>query len=130
MILVDTSALYALVSASDEFHPQAREMYRAILEGGEEILATSYVLVETLALVHRRLGFEVLLTLYDSIEGVIETLWVDEPIHQQAWQDFAARRGQGLSFVDWTTVVAAGRLGATVFAFDSDFASENLSVIP
>ena len=39
-------------------------------------------------------------------------------------------RGQGLSFVDWTTVVASREIGAPVFTFDGGFANQGLPVVP
>ena len=34
-ILVDTSAIYAFISQSDQFHTQSRETYSEILERGD-----------------------------------------------------------------------------------------------
>jgi predicted nucleic acid-binding protein len=41
-----------------------------------------------------------------------------------------AREGRGLSLVDWTTVVVARKLNASVFAFDEDFTQEGIVSIP
>ena len=59
-ILVDTSAIYAFISQSDQLegHTQSRKTYSEILERGDRLYTTSYVLVEFTALIHRRLGFE------------------------------------------------------------------------
>lgn len=61
-ILVDTSAIFAIVSPGDRFHTQARDIYLELLERGDQLYTTSYVLVESSALIHRRLGFEPLRT--------------------------------------------------------------------
>ena len=55
-ILIDTSALYAMRSASDLFHARASSSYRRFVDGNVDFWTTSYVLVETVALLHRRLA--------------------------------------------------------------------------
>ena len=130
-ILIDTSALYAIRSSSDLFHYRAGSTYSRFADMDTELWTTSYVLVETVALLHRRLGFEVVEEFSDwCLEATIEILWVDDRMHDAAWQQFMAAQGRGLSFVDWTIVVASRQMGAPVFTFDGDFASEGLLVVP
>ncbi len=129
-VVVDTSALYALISARDVFHDAAKEAYERLLRDGRELWVTSYLLVEFGGLTERRLGFAPLKAFYDSANGVFETLWVDEEIHGQAWAELDRRSGQGLNFVDWTVLLAARQLDAAVFTFDEGFAKEGAVVIP
>ena len=129
-VLVDTSAIYALISTSDEFHSRASDIYTNLLDSGDELYTTSYILVETSALVHRRLGFEPLRTFIQSIAGVFKIVWVDRLTHEEAWGRMVARDGTQLSFVDWSTVVVAEKTRSMVFAFDADFLREGLSVLP
>ena len=130
-MLIDTSALYALRSESDLFHRQADAVYRLLESSTQELSTTSYALVETVALLHRRLGFDVVLEFSEWLrESNIEVIWIDERMHEAAWERFMERRGSGLSFVDWTIVVASREISAAVFTFDSDFADEGLAVIP
>lgn len=129
-VLLDTAALYALISSTDDFHQQAERTYRQLVAGDAELWITSYVFVEFGALVHHRLGFEPLNTFVESTEGVYETVWVDSGLHSQAWLEFQQRRGSGLNFVDWTTLIAARTLGARIFTFDTGFAIEGATVIP
>ena len=58
-VLIDTSALYAIRSATDLFHDRASAAFERLKDTNPELWATSYTLVETVALLHRRLGFEV-----------------------------------------------------------------------
>ena len=60
-VLVDTSAFFALCSASDLFHSKASLAYERLIDREQELWTTSYTLVETIALLHRRLSFEVVL---------------------------------------------------------------------
>lgn len=128
--IVDTSAFYAIVSQEDIFHPRAKQLYEAILDRAGEIHTTSYVLLETLAIVHRRMGFAAAKALADSVEPGVKVYWIDQTIHKEAWENMVARSGAGLSLVDWTTILVARRLGARVFTFDRAFAAERVLVIP
>ncbi|HZA22937.1 MAG TPA: PIN domain-containing protein [Dehalococcoidia bacterium] len=129
-ILIDTSAIFALLSPTDDFHTLARDTYTDLLDRGDQLYSTSYILVETSALVRRRLGFEPLKTFIESIQGVWDVLWVDRVAHEDAWRRMVGRNGSRLSFVDWSTIVAAENTRSTIFAFDQDFHQEGLMVIP
>ena len=128
-VLVDTSAFYALVSSGDEFHQQASATYADLLDRRVSLYTTSYVLVECMALVHRRLGFSTLQVFVNSIRDFVTVLWVDANNHWSSWDAMNERQGTRLSFVDWTTLMMAKLLDAKVFAFDDDFALEGLDVL-
>ena len=130
IVLLDTSAIYALFVSSDDFHERARDAFERLADREPDLLATSYTLVETIALVHRRLGFQVTSEIADWLDSTLEVYWVSPAVHKEAWTRFAAGQGRGLSFVDWATVVASRHLSARVFTFDPGFASQGLSVIP
>ena len=130
-ILVDTSAFYALRSATDLFHNRARVAYERLLDREQELWTTSYTLVETVALMHRRLGFEVVSAFSEwSRRSNLQVHWIDKRMHDEAWDRFMAEQGRGLSFVDWTTAVASRKIGAPVFTFDQGFVNQGLPVVP
>ena len=82
-------------------------------------------------MLHRRMGFKVVTEFSEwRLESNMQVLWVDDRMHDAAWQQFTAAQGRGLSFVDWTIVVASREMGTPVFTFDSDFANKGLSVVP
>ena len=72
LVLVDTSALFALHRAADEFHGRAWAEYERLLDHGLSFWTTSYVLVETVALMDRRLGFASVLDFEGWREAHIE----------------------------------------------------------
>ena len=129
-ILVDTSAIFALLSPDDRFHAQSRNAFSEFVERGDQLYTTSYVLVESSALIHRRLGFEVLRAFIQSIQGLWETIWIDRSTHETIWDRMRAKEGVRLSLVDWSVIVSAERTRSAIFAFDSDFSLEGLEVIP
>lgn len=130
-VIMDTSAFYALISSTDAFHTQAKSAYDRLLDWEWELWTTSYILVETSALVHHRLGFEPLKTFMETLlSGIARVLWVESTIHSEAWRRMVERQGKGFSLVDWTTVVAAEHLEASVFTFDRSFRQEGILTFP
>ncbi len=79
-VFVDTSALFAVLDADDQFHQRARAVWTNFLERGEDLITTSYVLIETFALVQHRLGMEAVRTLEEDILSVVHVQWVMKPI--------------------------------------------------
>lgn len=129
-VLVDTPALYAVLSPSDAFHSRAKSLYETLINGKAELYLTSYVLLETTTIVHRRLGFATLRKLMDAITPIIQVYWVDESVYEQAQDIMLSRNGVGPSLVDWTTILVAKRLSALVFTFDRQLEAEGLIILP
>lgn len=130
-VVVDTSAFYALISSSDAFHTQAKSSYGRLLDWEWQLWTTSYILVETSALVHHRVGFEALKTFMETIlSGIVHVLWVENTIHSEAWRRMMGRQGREFSLVDWTTMVVAERLKASVFTFDQGFRQQGILIFP
>jgi predicted nucleic acid-binding protein len=129
-VLIDTSVFYALTSEADSFHQRAIDTYERLVDWDRELWTTSYILVETIALIHRRLGYAALAQLTDSLGRHLQIFWIESTVHSEAWRRLAANQGVGMSFVDWTTALASTTLGAPVFTFDRDFVREGISVLP
>ncbi len=128
-VFVDTSALYALLDADDASHAAARRTFEG-LRGG--VLTThAYVVVESLALVSRRLGRAAALHLMDGLLPVIDVLPVDAALHALAMTAYRESSDIRLSFVDRTSFAFMRLHGIeTAFAFDADFARAGLLTIP
>ena len=129
-VVVDTSAFYTLVSETDEFHSDAVLAYESLMERDLGLWTTSYALVETIALVHRRLGFDTLSQLLSIIDSNVQIFWVESAIHSIAMREFTSSVGRGLSLVDWTIVLAARVKSAHVFTFDGGIVNRGLTVVP
>lgn len=66
-VFLDTSAVLAVLDADDQFHAPARDVWNDLVERAETMVCTSYVLVETFALVQSRLGMDAVRVLVDDI---------------------------------------------------------------
>ena len=125
-VFVDTSALLAFLDADDESHPEAVSHWHRLLDGiaaGEFQGVTHYgVVVETSALVQRRLGMDALERLHGVLLGALAVEWVDEVLHGRATAAMLGARHRRVSLVDWTSFELI-RTGAIHYAlaFDSDF---------
>jgi len=130
-VVQDTSAFYALVSSTDAFHFEAKSSYERLLDWEWELWTTSYILVEMSALTYHRLGFEPLKTFMETIvSGIVHVLWIENTIHSEAWRRMMRRQGREFSLVDWTTMVVAERLRASVLTFDQGFRQEGIRIFP
>lgn len=122
MTFVDTSALYALLDRDDAHHSEAARLWAELLRREEALLTSNYVLVESAALVQRRLGIDALRTLLGDLVPVVQVVWVDERLHDAACTALLASGRQDVSLVDWTSFEFMRRHGMRhAFAFDQDF---------
>lgn len=132
-VFVDTSALYAGLDADDAHHAEAAASLTRLFDGiGQGSLAgvtSGSVIVETTALVQRRLGMEAARALLDDILPLLSVVWVDESLHTQSVTAFLAANRKHLSLVDWTSFVVMRRLAVDeALAFDDDFADQGFSL--
>jgi len=121
MIFLDTSAIYALADIADPNHRRAREYLRSVLEAGRTLLTHSYVLVESMALLQRRLGLAAAVRFARDAEA-FEVVWVDESTHGEAVARVEKTGTRGVSLVDAVSfLVMRKRRIRTALAFDPDF---------
>ena len=83
-VFVDTSGLLAVLDVDDLNHRRAADQWRGLIESDEGLTSTSYVLVETFALVQSRLGIEAVRILDQNILPILEIVWMDEALHRAA----------------------------------------------
>ncbi len=128
---VDTSALYALLDEDDRQHRSAAGWLSGAGRDPETILLThNYVVVETAALVQRRLGRRATRTLFDAFIPALSVFFVDETLHQRALSAHLAGSGE-LSLVDRTSFELIRTLAIyQAFAFDSHFQHEGFRTVP
>lgn len=130
-VFVDTSALYALVDASDDCHSAAAGDWHRLLAGVEAgTLAglTHYgVVLESSALVQRRLGMAAARRLHEDLLAVLSLEWVDEALHTRAMAAMVAAARRDVSLVDWTSFELMRSRGIDyALAYDSDFDDRGL----
>ena len=127
----DTSAFFALLDSDAAEHRAAAEVVEELARSGEGILTHEYVVVETIALVQRRLGLNIVRSFVDDLLAPVEIAWVDRELHLQARAAMLAGGQRNVSLVDWTSFLVMRESGlTTAFAFDDDFRAQGFSMLP
>ena len=130
-VFVDTSALYAVVDAGDAQHEQAAAEWERLLVSGRILRTTSYVLLETTALVLHRLGMAALRLLQLDVVPVLAVTWVGQVEHEAGAAALLAADRRALSLADCVSFDVMRRLGLReAFAFDSHFAEQGFRCLP
>ena len=129
-VFADTSGLLALLSTTDDNHARAKRAFANLRTRQALLVSTSYVLVETYALVGRRLGLDAVRSFRADFAPLVDVVWVDEALHNAGLDLLLDRRKRLLSLVDAVSFVTM-RQGNVVeaFAFDPHFAQEGFSVV-
>jgi predicted nucleic acid-binding protein len=129
-VFVDTSALYALLDRDDDNHVGAAEAFSSLLDR-ESALTHGYVVVESTALVQRRLGMEAVRALVDDLLPALELVFVDESLHRAAVAALLAADVRDVTFVDRVSFELMRNRGVTeALAFDDDFARQGFTLLP
>ncbi|MDN5375053.1 MAG: hypothetical protein PWQ39_93 [Thermacetogenium sp.] len=88
------------------------------------------VLVETYALVQRRLGMDALRAFHEDIVPLLQIEWVGEELHQRGADAVLTANRRNLSLVDCTSFAAMRRLGIKkVFGFDKHFSEQRFELL-
>lgn len=128
-VIVDTSAILALLVATDAMHTRAVRAWRRLEREEAPLLTTSYVLVETYALLDRRVGADATRQFRHAFEPLLEIVWIGAAEHD-AGLDRAGEGPAGISLVDAVSfVVARGHGIARAFAFDRHFRQAGLELV-
>jgi predicted nucleic acid-binding protein len=129
---VDSSALYALIDEGDPAHETALAWLDDVAAGEPERLRThSYVVVETIALTHARLGAAAVRMLIDDVFPACDIRFVDGDLHRRATTAYLASLSRRVSFVDRASfeLMREERIDRA-FAFDPDFRREGFETVP
>jgi predicted nucleic acid-binding protein len=129
---VDTSALYALLDADDDNHAAAANWFsESATAPAHDLVTHNYVLVESAALTHHRLGAAGVRDLFDALVPALTSVFVGAAVHERAVAAYIAGLSRRVSFVD--RVSFQFMRDATLdraFAFDRDFATEGFALVP
>jgi predicted nucleic acid-binding protein len=121
-VLVDTSAVLALLVPTDAQHARARRAFAKLADAQSRLLTTSYTLVECYALIDRRIGREAVRRFRSEFAPLLEVIWVGADEHERALDIVEAGGASGPSLVDAASFVVARKHHVDqVFAYDAHF---------
>lgn len=131
VVFIDTSALYALIDKRDGNHARAFEQWVKWLENPVDLVTSNYVVIESVALIQRRLGIEALKAFRHEILPLVEIHWLSEALHDRGLDMVIDANHRRLSLVDCTSFLAMRQLEMnTAFAFDAHFAEQGFTLLP
>jgi predicted nucleic acid-binding protein len=129
-VFVDTSAFYALMDRSDSYNKKAKQLFAFLLDEEPHFKTTNYIVIEVLALLQNRLGFEATRLFCNDILPLIEILWVDEPRHSLAFELWLSLGRKDLSLVDCISFITMRHFRLeNVFGFDRHFDQQGFKIL-
>jgi len=130
-VFVDTSVLYGLLDAGSEGHQPVASEFRGLLLGGEELATSGLVVIETDALLRRRLGMEAVRELHTRILPLIQVFWPDSEMYRAVVTPYLSSGRAGPSLVDYASFALMRAHGIrTVLALDRHFAQQGFDCLP
>ncbi len=124
MIFLDTSAIYALADTLDANHDRAVELFSRALTHEETLLVHNYILVESAALLQRRLGTTSAMQFMRDAD-TFQVHWIEADDHRRSIAIWHERKRRNLSLVDCMSFLVMRLYDVRqVLAFDSDFERE------
>lgn len=121
-IFADTSGLFALLVKNDYMYVRARENFKYFAENNVQLVTSSFVLVETTALLQRRIGLAPVNDFNAKILPLLEIVWVDDKWYAKAAQRLLAQNNRDISLVDCLSFEIMENLRIEcAFAFDRHF---------
>jgi predicted nucleic acid-binding protein len=130
-VLLDTSAVVAMMDADDPAHVASRDAWVGLLTASESLLLTSLTLVETLAVLPRRLGREAVISFCRRHLPLVELYDVPTPLLLNGVDTWLAARRRDLSLVDVVCFLVMRQEGLTsAFTLDPHFAEQGFECLP
>lgn len=130
-VFADTSAFYALLVRTDASHEPVRKAFTTVLDDDRPVWTTSFVIVETMALLQHRIGLQAARDLDDDLLPLVRVEWVDESLYRLGTERLWREDRRQLSLVDAISFEFMRTHDIrTALAVDPDFAKAGFTVIP
>ena len=130
-VFADTSALYALLVATEESHEAVRGAFERLVARRRPLHSTSYVLVETVALLQHRIGLKPVRDFIESFVPLMEIEYVDAELHRKGVERLLRESRRRLSLVDCVSLeFMRERELSDALALDPHFANAGFRLLP
>ena len=130
-IFADTSGIYALLVSNNRMHKKAVKQFDHFSEAGAQLITSSFVLVETTALLQRRVGMESVYDFQTKVFPLFDVVWADTEWYQKAIQRLIIIGDKQVSLVDCLSFEIMEALEIkTAFSFDTHFEDMGFSLTP
>jgi predicted nucleic acid-binding protein len=127
---LDTSAIYALLVPEDEQHEHARGILASLDQTDVELVSSSFVLQETVALLQARIGVSAVRVFQERVFPVLEIEWIARDLYERAVATLLAASKRQVSLTDWTSFEVMRQRGIkAAFAFDDHFKEQGFELL-
>ncbi len=121
-VFIDTSAVLALLVAGDKNHAEAVEKFDKLKSEKRLLVCNSYILLETYALIGRRIGPKAVTAFRNHFAPLLLVTWTDEALHEAGLDLLSKEPIRELSLVDAVSFVQMEQQNIkSVFSFDKHF---------
>lgn len=128
-IFADTSGLFALLVKNDYMYVRARENFNFFADNNVQLVTSSFVLVETTALLQSRIGLAPVNDFNAKILPLFEIVWVDDKWYAKAVQRLLSQNSREISLVDALSFEIMETLQIEcAFAFDKHFEENGFTI--
>jgi len=129
-IFADTSALYALLDRNDRVHRAAATVFDRLDPESSQLVTTSYVVLETVSLVHARIGLAAMRDWRDAFEPLLTIGWITRELHDRGMVALTSAAKRQVSLTDWTSFeFMRSRRISKAFAFDPHFREQGFDLL-
>ena len=129
IIFADTSGLFALLVQNDHMHNQAKQHFEDFAQHRAQLMTSSFILVETSALLQRRVGLEAVHDFQSKIIPLLEIIWVNADWYARAIRRLFAINNRNVSLVDCLSFeIMESREITHAFSFDKHFAENGFTI--
>ncbi len=130
IVFIDTSAFYALMDGSDEFHEMAKQIMETLLKNDVSLTTSNYIIIEVMALLQSRLGFEAADVFYEDILQLVSLLWIDQSTHEIAVELWRGLGRKKVSLVDCVSFMTMRQTKIhKTFSFDKHFSEQGFEIL-
>ncbi len=129
-LFVDTSAIYAALDAQDTNHAASGRIWRRVVNDGDALHTTNYVVLETSALLQHRFGLAAVRRLQEAFVPRLSVEGVDSSLHNRGFEALILANRRRLTLVDCVSFAFMRAHGVVhAFAFDDDFARQGFELL-
>lgn len=130
-IYVDTSAFIVLSDVADSRNASANQAWSSTIDSGNDVITSSFVLIECICLLHARIGTIAVHKFLDDIIPIVRVIWTDPRVYALGVSALLASPGKGgpslIDCVSFETIRACGI--NDVFAYDKHFEGRGYNLV-
>jgi len=127
---VDTSAFLAVLDRDDKHHRKAKATWLDLLKDKAALVTTSYVVLETFAILQHRIGIDAVRSFNDDVYPILDIEWIDRTVHERGASSVLTAGRKQLSLVDCVSFDVMRHRGLEcAFAFDKHFSQQGFKTL-